>query len=181
MGKPTISYTPIMDKKLTAFVPIKVSRIAKTVNEVVGLVKRAVDDESEVFKKNKNGKVNEITEIIANLEIDSADKIVDFIDMKRIEWFEEVKRHSNISGMARIMGYRLKSYLIDVLYMTGLRKRAGNIFQYTQSKFPGLKKNDLELRLKILDGIERDMPHFEISKILRNTFLLKTENNKHGL
>jgi hypothetical protein len=174
-GKDVISFTPNLVADMVQYIPHEISRIITNANELVEAVCQKIHNPEVILNPHTAQKTEMIAQVIANINFSSAQKIVELLAQATAEMNEFTRENitSQTQPTNSLKRMAIK-YCPDVLKNLLLRLIKGeNVFSSLQSqKFPGLSKNELKKRVKIMSeiiGIEEP----KINELGRNIFCLE--------
>lgn len=187
MNKPTLRFNPFPESEFEPYLPNQFGKTIKTEKEVVEELKAVLSNQED---SRFDVDPNYVESYIKNaFSADSAENIVSVLDSFYVgdEHLENSSRFSlrQLKKNIRLLLYfdikkRWGKRIVGKLKRTFQKKnveKESKVAQAKSQKFPGLTREDIEMRLISLDkiiGNQKDQKR-EIVKIAPNTF--KIENN----
>jgi len=161
-----VSYCPIKDDDFVQALPIEISSVIDNQDQLLKLINDVKDFSSEE-EQNKIAR-DYIRPIIANVDFESSEIIIKALKDIIIEGSEVPK--INISTFFKEIIRKfikiLKRDLKFSLFSSNKLKTRQKL------KFPGLNKEEIEMKVSLLRKIDKNLPEVKIKQVYKDTYLI---------
>ena len=162
------SYCPIKDDDFVQSLPIEISEVITNKEDLLNVISDTKKNNNSIQKKKIHQ--NLIRPVISNVDFESSEVIAEAL--KYIKF--EIKKDSKINNIKFF-----KNVLNKVLKK--LKKNSnssifwGNKLKLRQKlKFPGLNKEEIEMKVSLLRRIDKNLPEVKINQVYEDTFSISS-------
>jgi len=183
LGKPTISYTPLLEEDQTSWLPVAAGFRVNNLEELISIIKNHVihNYDPEYFKDKY--KFDMIKEYIANTEFSSVKQIVHILKEKKKAWEAKDGKLAYILPRFNYKNILDKIYSIkNFIFNKFKNSYEKNTMQLKNNKFDKLSHKEIIERLNLLKKIDNKGLEINVKKLRKDTFLISTANvNKDNI
>lgn len=176
-GVPSISYTPIFDEDIIQWLPVMAGYRISELSTLVDVISRYViqKEDKDYFSSRYNQQLT--ATFIANIQFNSADKIVDTIVSEKRLWDKMGWQCKKLPGEAppSIIQRVLRKISSFTELNPALYKEKKQVRVLKKNKFPGLTAEEIETRLKIFFELSLKDVSVSVKTLTKKSFFLKPQ------
>ncbi|XPV76177.1 MAG: surface carbohydrate biosynthesis protein [Desulfovibrio sp.] len=171
-GKPVFSYRPGENSKYVAWLPVSVSTVVNTEDELTYALRE--EFASPVESSRTKEKDNYLRKYVASIDFLAVDKILDDVEKKLPQW----KKGKNDNPPMKSLPVAVQIKRCLRMVKIGIRNLFSDdvdagVRTLQQSKFGGIDPRDIELRIRILREIDPSLPNVKLTEVTEDLYLFE--------